>query len=153
MGNPALLMLDEATSALDAETQKKVAASLRGEQKRLGFTVVQIAHRLETLQGSDIVYFMIHGRVVEIGGKDTLNGTAIDELLKVPIEYGGVEDPETGDIVQKLKSGHFHKLWNVAHDIVEFDQMETADLRKKLKDLEDELAKVKKKAETKTNMD
>jgi len=45
-----MMLLDEATSALDAPNQKKVAENLAAEQKRLGFSMVQIAHRLETLQ-------------------------------------------------------------------------------------------------------
>ena len=46
---PACLILDEATSALDAKNQKLVAENIAKEQRRLGFTIIQIAHRLETL--------------------------------------------------------------------------------------------------------
>merc|ERR1711998_87339 len=75
---PALLILDEATSALDAKTQAHVATSIAAEQERLGFTVVQIAHRLETLKSSDLIYFFAHGRVVETGGMATMARAAVD---------------------------------------------------------------------------
>merc|ERR1712185_51432 len=83
---PALLILDEATSALDAKTQAHVAAAIEAEQARLGFTVVQIAHRLETLKNSDVIYFFAHGRVVEAGGVDAAERQkAVEELLGIPI--------------------------------------------------------------------
>merc|ERR1711988_538572 len=84
---PAMLMMDEATSAMDTRTQKKAANGIRGEQARLGFSVVQVAHRTETLTGSDVIYFVEHGQVVETGGLQSLNGTAIDELISREITY------------------------------------------------------------------
>lgn len=141
---PALLILDEATSALDAKTQTLVAASIREEQLRLGFTVVQIAHRLETLKGSDAVYFFAHGRVVEVGGMARLERTAVEELLRVPIECKTVEDPESGKPVQRLRGGYFHDMWNRAQGITPPAQMEGAQLAQKEKELRAELAAVEK---------
>ena len=40
------------------------AANVTAEQRRLGFTVVQIAHRLETLKDSDLVFYFEGGRIV-----------------------------------------------------------------------------------------
>ncbi len=139
---PALLILDEATSALDAKTQSLVAESIRTEQARLGFTVVQIAHRLETLRGSDIVYFFSHGRIVESGGTDRMDRTAIDELLKVPIESRTVEDPETGEAVQRLRNGYFHDMWNRAQGITAPKEMAMKELETKQKELNEQLESV-----------
>jgi len=139
---PALLILDEATSALDAKTQTSVAEAIRAEQARLGFTVVQIAHRLETLKGSDLIYFFSHGRVVEAGGADSLDRTAVDELLKVPIDTKTVEDPETGAPVQRLRGGFFHDMWNRAQGITPPTKMEKAQLVTKEAELREQLAGV-----------
>merc|ERR1712137_383926 len=93
---PAMMMLDEATSAMDTNTQKRAASGIAAEQKRLGFSVVQIAHRIETLTRSDVLYFIENGRVVEAGGLESLNGQAVEELSSVSIEYTKVVNPETG---------------------------------------------------------
>merc|ERR1712232_701443 len=106
---PAMLLMDEATSAMDTHTQKKAAEGIAAEQTRLGFSVVQIAHRIETLTRSDVLYFVEHGQVVEVGGLSTLNGTAIDELVAREIKYKEVVNPETGEKQQELASGFYRK--------------------------------------------
>ena len=83
---------------------------------------MQIAHRLETLANSDVVYFLVHGRIVE--EVHTEDGSACEQLRKAKIEYQAVENPETKKTEQKLKSGHFHHLWNVGHDIKDFNDMD-----------------------------
>merc|ERR1711988_1738951 len=148
---PALLILDEATSALDAKTQAHVAASIAAEQARLGFTVVQIAHRLETLKGSDIIYFFKHGRIVEVGGEQTLDRTAVDELLKVPIAAKTVVNPETGAPTKVLKAGFFHDMWNRAQGIISPEEMDAETLAKKRGELEKELAALKEQQAMQTN--
>jgi len=135
--HPAMLLLDEATSALDATNQKLVAENIAKEQKRLGFSLVQIAHRLETLATSDVVYFLVHGRIVEEA--HTEDGSACEQLRKAKIEYQAVENPETKKTEQKLKSGHFHHLWNVGHDIKDFNDMDRKALHARIKELEADL--------------
>jgi ATP-binding cassette, subfamily B, bacterial PglK len=58
---PRLLILDEATSGLDAGSEAFVSATL----SRLAgsVTVVVIAHRLSTVQHSDIVHVVENGRI------------------------------------------------------------------------------------------
>jgi ABC-type multidrug transport system fused ATPase/permease subunit len=58
---PRLIILDEATSALDATSEAFVAASLRNLGKDV--TVVVIAHRLSTVQHSDVVYVVEDGAI------------------------------------------------------------------------------------------
>jgi ATP-binding cassette subfamily C protein len=69
---PGLLVMDEATSALDAESENEINKAL--DEMRGKVTVILIAHRLNTVQRSDMVF------LVE-GGKITASGT-FPELLK-----------------------------------------------------------------------
>ena len=148
---PACLLLDEATSALDAKTQKSVAANIAAEQRALGFTIVQIAHRLETLTSSDVVYFMQHGRVLESGGADSLAGKACDELLARPVVMHTVEDPESGKPKRQIKAGHFKNLWNTAHDVTDMKEWSREKLAKRVKELEEEKAKASATLRVKQN--
>lgn len=62
---PKLLVMDEATSALDAESESKINTALnklRGE-----VTVILIAHRLNTVQRSDVVFLMEEGQITDSG--------------------------------------------------------------------------------------
>lgn len=59
---PQLLILDEATSGLDAGSEAFVSETLRKLQGEV--TVIVIAHRLSTVQHSDIVHVVQNGRVV-----------------------------------------------------------------------------------------
>mmetsp|Transcript_98730 Transcript_98730/g.171039 ORF Transcript_98730/g.171039 Transcript_98730/m.171039 type:complete len:1047 (+) Transcript_98730:70-3210(+) len=139
---PALMMLDEATSAMDTHTQKRAANGIREEQKRLGFSVVQVAHRIETLIGSDVLFFVEHGQVVEVGGLSTLNGTAIDELVAKDIEYKDVINAETGKTQQQLVSGFYRQLHEAYYDL-DFHKMGLSQLIKKVRSLEDQLTRAK----------
>jgi ATP-binding cassette subfamily C protein len=69
---PKLLIMDEATSALDAESEDQINNAL--DAMRGQVTVILIAHRLNTVQRSDIVFLMEEGKV-------TASGT-FPELLK-----------------------------------------------------------------------
>lgn len=70
--SPGLLVMDEATSALDADSENEINKAL--DEMRGNVTVVLIAHRLNTVQRSDVVFLVEEGRV-------TASGT-FPELLK-----------------------------------------------------------------------
>ena len=63
--NPNIILLDEATSALDRESEKQVEESLKSLIK--GRTSISIAHRLDTIIDSDVIFVMEDGRIVEQG--------------------------------------------------------------------------------------
>jgi ATP-binding cassette subfamily C protein len=62
---PSLIILDEATSALDASSEAHLSSSI----KDLGaeVTVIVIAHRLSTVQHSDVVFLMEQGSITAQG--------------------------------------------------------------------------------------
>lgn len=63
--NPGLLVMDEATSALDAESEDEINTAL--DEMRGKVTVVLIAHRLNTIQRSDVVFLVEEGRITASG--------------------------------------------------------------------------------------
>merc|ERR1711920_1040924 len=105
-----------------------------------GFSVVQIAHRIETLTRSDVLYFIEHGRVVEVGGLESLNGKAVEELSSVDIEYTKVINPETRKEEERLSRGFYRQLHEAYYDL-DFHQMGLPQLLKKVRSLEEQLAK------------
>ncbi len=65
-----LLILDEATSSIDTRTEKIVQ---RGTDRLMeGRTVFVIAHRLSTVQTSDNIIVLDHGRIIEEGSHEEL---------------------------------------------------------------------------------
>ena len=62
---PGLLVMDEATSALDAESENEINKAL--DEMRGKVTVILIAHRLNTIQRSDVVYLVEEGEVSASG--------------------------------------------------------------------------------------
>lgn len=79
--NPGLLIMDEATSALDAESESEIYKAL--EAMRGEVTVVLIAHRLNTIQHADEVFYFEDGAVVDSGKFQDLIGrnAAIQRLV------------------------------------------------------------------------
>lgn len=61
--NPKMMLLDEATSALDQNNEKVVQESL--DKIMEGKTTLTIAHRISTIQNSNIIYMFTDGRIVE----------------------------------------------------------------------------------------
>lgn len=68
--DPKILILDEPTSNLDKETEKELQISLSNVMR--GRTVITIAHRLWTIQNSDIIAFINEGTIEAYGSHDYL---------------------------------------------------------------------------------
>jgi ATP-binding cassette subfamily C protein len=62
---PKLLVMDEATSALDAQSESEINRALDGMRGRV--TVILIAHRLNTIQRSDVVFLVESGQITDSG--------------------------------------------------------------------------------------
>lgn len=68
-----ILVLDEATSNVDAETDRLMQSLIREEFA--GYTVITVAHRLDTIRDSDWIAVLEEGRLVEWGRPgDVLGG-------------------------------------------------------------------------------
>ena len=65
---PTILILDEATATLDITTEAAIIQDVR----KLGITLLMIAHRLETVRQCDTIYVIEHGHVIQHGSHDQL---------------------------------------------------------------------------------
>ncbi len=68
--DPKILILDEPTSNLDKDTEDELQKSLNNVMK--GRTVITIAHRLWTIQNSDIIAFINQGTIEDFGSHSYL---------------------------------------------------------------------------------
>jgi len=67
-----ILVLDEATSNVDAETDQLMQRLIREEFS--GYTIITVAHRLETIRDSDWVAVLDEGRLIEWGRPEKVRG-------------------------------------------------------------------------------
>lgn len=70
VANPPVMILDEATSSIDTRTEALVSNGM--DKLMEGRTVFVIAHRLSTVQNSDVIMVLDHGRIIERGSHDSL---------------------------------------------------------------------------------
>ena len=67
---PSVMILDEATANIDTETELLIQDSLE-KMKNIG-TMLIVAHRLSTIQHSDNIILLSHGKIVEQGNHQQL---------------------------------------------------------------------------------
>ncbi len=70
VADPPVMILDEATSSIDTHTEAIVQKGM--DALMTGRTVFVIAHRLSTVQNSDAIMVLDHGRIIERGTHDQL---------------------------------------------------------------------------------
>lgn len=72
VSDPPVMILDEATSSIDTRTEALVQDGMDKLMK--GRTVFVIAHRLSTVQNSDVIMVLDHGHIIERGNHKKLIG-------------------------------------------------------------------------------
>ncbi len=70
VADPPVMILDEATSSIDTHTEAIVQRGM--DALMTGRTTFVIAHRLSTVQNSDAIIVLDHGRIIERGSHDEL---------------------------------------------------------------------------------
>ena len=70
VADPPVMILDEATSSIDTRTEAIVQKGMDSLMK--GRTVFVIAHRLSTVQNSDVIMVLENGRIIERGNHEKL---------------------------------------------------------------------------------
>lgn len=88
VADPPVMILDEATSSIDTRTEAIVQKGM--DRLMQGRTVFVIAHRLSTVQNSDVIMVLDHGRIIERGSHKKL----IDEKGKYYQLYTGAFELE-----------------------------------------------------------
>lgn len=81
---PSVLFLDEATSNLDQETEATLHAAL--DQTSEEMTVVIVAHRLNIIRSSDVIYVLDKGRIIGNGKYDDIvnaDGTLREKYVRL----------------------------------------------------------------------
>ena len=70
VADPPVMILDEATSSIDTRTEAIVQRGM--DALMSGRTVFVIAHRLSTVQNSNAIMVLEHGRIIERGSHEEL---------------------------------------------------------------------------------
>lgn len=70
VADPPVMIMDEATSSIDTRTEAIVQKGMDALMK--GRTVFVIAHRLSTVQNSDVIMVLDRGHIIERGSHDDL---------------------------------------------------------------------------------
>lgn len=70
VSDPPVMILDEATSSIDTWTETLVQDGM--DKLMRGRTVFVIAHRLSTVQNSDVIMVLDHGHIIERGNHEKL---------------------------------------------------------------------------------
>lgn len=65
-----IFLMDEGTSALDRRTELKLQTGVNEEF--LGRTVINVAHRIETISDSNVIFVFDNGRLKEMGNYSEL---------------------------------------------------------------------------------
>ncbi|EMR89174.1 putative abc multidrug protein [Botrytis cinerea BcDW1] len=71
-GAGGILLLDEAKSNIDRETDEVMQRIIREVLR--GYTILVVAHRLDSIMDSEPIVVLQRGRIVEVGGPGELLG-------------------------------------------------------------------------------
>ena len=96
--NPSILVLDDSLSSVDTETESAILEKLKEENE--GITNILIAHRISTVQHSDLILVLDKGRLVEKGTHAELlkkNGYYMELYRMQQLEKEAEKSSEGGD--------------------------------------------------------
>lgn len=95
---PRVLILDEPVSSLDVSIRSQIVQLLARLQRELGLTYVFISHDLAVVrQLATRVAVMYLGRIVEMGGRDEIYGSATHPYTQALLSAVPVTDPDRRD--------------------------------------------------------
>jgi len=83
-----ILVLDEATSSVDFRTDALMQEVLQESVERFKLTTLTIAHRINTVMGSDNVLVMERGKAVEFGRPKELSADASSAFSRFVLKSG-----------------------------------------------------------------
>jgi ABC-type multidrug transport system fused ATPase/permease subunit len=106
--SPGLLVMDEATSALDAESESEINKALDDMRGRV--TVVLIAHRLNTVQRSDLVFLVEQGRITASGTFPELLKT--NETVQNLAKLMSIDPLEDEERIPQIRGNHSNAKQN-----------------------------------------
>ena len=86
VSDPPVMILDEATSSIDTRTEALVQDGM--DKLMQGRTVFVIAHRLSTVQNSDVIMVLDQGRIIERGNHEKL---IAQKGVYYPLDTGAFE--------------------------------------------------------------
>lgn len=105
--NPEFIVADEPISALDVSVQSQVVNLFKDLHKKLGLTILFIAHDLEMVKYiSNKIIIMYRGKILEYGDTNTIYNNAIHPytraLIKAIPKLGSTKKLETSDYSVKI---------------------------------------------------
>lgn len=71
-GEAQFLVLDEATASLDRPTEAEFQKAIELMRHNMSLSIIAIAHRIRTIQDSDVIHMVADGKVVESGNHGSL---------------------------------------------------------------------------------
>ena len=81
---PKILIFDEATASLDQKTDRIVQEAIRTHFS--SSTILTIAHRLDTIQDSDLIIVLDNGSIIEMDTPENLRSNP-DSLYSKMLSY------------------------------------------------------------------
>lgn len=81
--SPPIVLMDEPFSALDPMTRRTLQQEVRALQQKLNKTIIFVTHDMEeALDLADVIIFMDHGKIAQMGPPEELLANPASELIQ-----------------------------------------------------------------------